>query len=521
MKRITPLLIRPLCSALACVALAGPGRADTGRDVVLVYNTRLDESKAVADHYAEKRGVPAGQIIGLRLPDTEEISRAEYAQQLEKPLLAALRERALFTFENDKLTAAKIRHAILCYGVPVKIRRDVTWREAGAVELPETMRGRNEAAVDSELALLPRGPAGHRLNGVVDNPVFNTTNAAAIHPTNGVLMVARLDGPTAEIAKRLVDRALWAETNGWCGRAFFDLRGLKEGGYLMGDEWLTGAAGAARRAGFETVIDTNAATFGAGFPMSQIAIYAGWYDETVSGPFTMPVVEFMPGAFAYHLHSFSAAILRDAARHWVGPLLARGAAATMGSVYEPYLAGTPRVDVLVARLADGFSYGEAAAAAQSSFSWQTTVVGDPLYRPFGRPPREVHEDLARRKDAMIEWSHLRVVNLNLARGTPVAEMIGYLRGIPETPRSPVLLEKLGDLFQAGGQPLEGAQAWDLALKQKPSSQQATGLLLKLARELAALGRQAEARKVWEHLLQNAPNHPDREQFREQLKALER
>ena len=35
--------------------------------------------------------------------------------------------------------------------------------------------------------------------------------------------------------------------------------------------------------------------------MSHIAIYCGWYDASVSGPFALPKVEFMPGAFAYHL----------------------------------------------------------------------------------------------------------------------------------------------------------------------------------------------------------------------------
>ena len=40
--------------------------------------------------------------------------------------------------------------------------------------------------------------------------------------------------------------------------------------------------------------------------MSQIALYAGWYERNASGPFAQPKVEFMPGAFAYHLHSFSA-----------------------------------------------------------------------------------------------------------------------------------------------------------------------------------------------------------------------
>ncbi len=43
-----------------------------------------------------------------------------------------------------------------------------------------------------------------------------------------------------------------------------------------------------------------------------------------SGPFTLPKVEFMPGAFAYHLHSFSAFTIRSTTRNWCGPLLAKG-----------------------------------------------------------------------------------------------------------------------------------------------------------------------------------------------------
>jgi len=64
--------------------------------------------------------------------------------------------------------------------------------------------------------------------------------------------------------------------------------------------------------------------------MSQIAIYCGWYDDKVDGPFTMPKVEFMPGAIAYHLHSASATTIRSATECWVGPLLAKGATVTMG-----------------------------------------------------------------------------------------------------------------------------------------------------------------------------------------------
>ncbi len=102
-----------------------------------------------------------------------------------------------------------------------------------------------------------------------------------------------------------------AETDGLWGRAYFDLRGLTNGEYKIGDDWIRGASDICRRLGFETVVDDSNATFPAHYPLSQIAFYAGWYDENVSGPFTRPTVEFMPGAFAYHLHSFSAVTLRS------------------------------------------------------------------------------------------------------------------------------------------------------------------------------------------------------------------
>ncbi|MGC3960719.1 MAG: hypothetical protein QM813_23125 [Verrucomicrobiota bacterium] len=40
------------------------------------------------------------------------------------------------------------------------------------------------------------------------------------------------------------------------------------------------------------------------------------------------------------------------------------------------------------------SFGEAACCqSQGIFSWQTTVVGDPLYRPISKSLRQLHEEL--------------------------------------------------------------------------------------------------------------------------------
>ena len=190
--------------------------------------------------------------------------------------------------------------------------------------------------------------------------------------------------------------------------------------------------------------------------MSQIAIYCGWYDRNVSGPFALPKVEFMPGAFAYHLHSFSAATIRSTNECWVGPLLAKGATCTMGCVNEPYLACTPNVAAFLARLiAGGFTFGEAAWAAQPVLSWQTTVVGDPLYRPFAKEPAELHAEFARTHNPLIEWSYLRIVNLDLVHGAPVAQLATFLETIPATTNSAVLTEKLADFYRNARQTVLG------------------------------------------------------------------
>jgi hypothetical protein len=278
----------------------------------------------------------------------------------------------------------------------------------------------------------------------------------------------------------------------------------------MGDDWIRGAADICRRMGFETVVDENPATFPAGFPMSQIAIYIGWYDGNVSGPFLQPTVEFMPGAFAYHLHSYSAATLRSASQNWAGPLLAKGATITMGCVAEPFLSGTPEVAVFTARLIfNRFTFGEAACASQPVLSWQTTVVGDPLYRPFGKDPDKLHQELHARGSKLIEWSWLRLANLNLAIGKPMAEVVALLEQLETTKHSAVLTEKLADLYAAQGKPSSAVQTYAHALGLDPSPQQRIRLLLTLAEKLPALDRAQEGYEEYQKLLQEFPNYPDK------------
>ena len=503
-----------------------------GDEVVVIYNTRVPESRGVADYYARMRQVPEKQIYGFALTGNEEMSRAEFRDSLQKPLVNKLEADGLWKFARTVVTASnglmhvdyrvarsKIRYAVLCYGVPLKIAPDPDLHELAADNLPPDFR-RNEAAVDSELAWLPLSKNDVALSGPLPNPTYGATNTALLNPTNGILLVARLDGPSPEIARGLVDKALAAERDGLWGRAYFDMRSISDPGYKLGDEWILAAALISREIGLETTVDKNPGTFPADFPMSQIAIYAGWYANDADGPFAQPKVEFMPGAFAYHLHSYSAATLRSTTQNWCGPLLAKGAACTMGCVYEPYLSCTPNVPAFLGRFANGFTFGEAAWAAQPVLSWQTTVIGDPLYRPFGKPPAALHAELARAHNPLIEWSFLRLVDLDLVRGVRAAQLASFVENLPVTTNSAVLSEKLADLCEQEGKPSSAIDAYELALTRHPSPEQRIRIRLTLSDKLVAAGRESDAIKNYKQLLTESPDYPGKPSVEAKMTALE-
>lgn len=526
-------IFRPIlfCWVALGLALLLPGRLFAGgEEVVVIYNSKLPESKTLAYYYARMRTVPKEQVLGFDLSTAEVISRDEYRNTIERPLLKKLEALKLWRFGAGelpgtnhttvkafrKVTASKIRYAVLCYGVPLKIRSDPTLQEPGDDKLRPELR-RNEAAVDSELSLLPRLTHGYPLAGPWINPLYYTTNAASLHPTNGLLIVARLDGATPEIAHGLVDKALRAERDGLWGRAYFDVRNIADPNYKIGDDWIRGAAQCAQQAGFDTVVDEHGNTFPAGFPLSQIAFYAGWYSENQTGPFTLPKVEFMPGAFAYHLHSFSAASLRVTNHNWTGPLLAQGVTCTFGTVDEPYLTGTPDVAAFTGRwMFSGFTFGEAVYAAQIVLSWQTTVVGDPLYAPFKRPLLDQHRTLLEQTNKLVEWSTARLINQSRNQGVAAADLALALETAPEARDSAVLTEKLADLFVAQGKPASAILTYERALKLSPTPQQRVRLRLTLGEKLLASGRPEDAGTNYQKLLTEMPDYADAESIRQKI-----
>ncbi|HEY5040614.1 MAG TPA: TIGR03790 family protein [Verrucomicrobiae bacterium] len=506
-----------------------------GDEVAVIYNSQMPESKEVAMHYALARKVPAKQIFGFALTTNEVMTRADFTDDLQKPLADKLEKSGLWTFGKvsfpatngqparveERVVKSKIRYAVLCYGMPLKIAPSSMIKELADKITREELR-RNEAAVDSELAWLPLSRNPVLLEGPMPNPFYAITNRAALNCTNGLLMVARLDGPTPEIAEGLVDKAMEAESNGLWGRAYFDARGLDKSNtnYFLGDAWMMVGANICRQMGFDVETDTNGATWPATRPMSQIAIYAGWYANDANGPFAEPTVEFMPGAFAYHLHSFSADTLRSTTRNWCGPLLAKGATCTMGCVYEPYLQFTPNIAFFLEALGNFWTFGEAAWASQIALSWQITVIGDPLYQPLKKSPQELNAQLARSHSPLIEWSFNQMVNIDLVRGVRAPVLAVFLEKNSTTAHSAVLTEKLAGLYEQLGKPSSAIETWQRALKLNPSPQQRIRLHFILAEKLLAAGRDADAAKNWRQLITDSPDYPGLASVRERLNQLE-
>src|SRR5438045_9757052 len=97
--------------------------AEPGSSVVVIYNSAISESKQVAEYYAQKRDVPANQVLGFALPENESMTRQEYLDKLERPLLTLLQDRGLFKMEPSgtasnpalkRVIASTIRYAALC-----------------------------------------------------------------------------------------------------------------------------------------------------------------------------------------------------------------------------------------------------------------------------------------------------------------------------------------------------------------------------------------------------------------------
>ena len=312
-----------------------------------------------------------------------------------------------------------------------------------------------------------------------------------------MILVTRLDGPKPSDVRRMIDDCIYAEKHRLAGLAVVDSRGLTDvkDGYTSGDIWLRGARDALVHDGWTVKFDDKPEVLPATDPCNQVALYLGWYAEQATGPWVTPPNRFVPGAIAYHLHSFSASTVRSETSHWVGPLIAHGADATMGMVYEPYLALTPHEDIFTRRLLRGDYFAEAAWASESGLSWMLTVVGDPLYRPFRVPLDSALADASVPHTEHDDWLLLQKVQRGLIAGDIQANTKSLELALDVPGAGPVAEEGLGDLLEKSNYPLAGPpteQAYKKALARETAPIDQIRVGLKLAQYYSNHGQDARA-----------------------------
>src|SRR5438874_7147577 len=380
LRAIAFVLVLPIVIGIGAHAAEQPLAAST----IVVYNKNLPDSVTLATFYAQQREITRDHLVGLDCSAEEEISREEYDATIANPLRDIFKARQWWTMhktpdKKESVTASTIHFVAVIKGVPLKIRATATY--PGDAPAPGPIGNRNEASVDSELTLLAFFL--HRISGETPNPYFQNFRAISDVENATLLLVCRLDAPTAATVRDMIVDAIAAEKNGLWGRAYVDgAHNPGAAGMGVGDQWLIEIAGQFHKVGIPVIYEDTPAIFPDGYPMTDCAFYYGWYAGWVAGPFTEPGFRFVPGAVAVHIHSFSASTLRDPNANWVAPLISKGAAASMGNVYEPYLQLTPHLDIFNDRLLHGFTFAESAYMSIRALSWMSVMVGDPLYRPY-------------------------------------------------------------------------------------------------------------------------------------------
>ncbi len=497
-----------LLALLLAVLLDARAEQPLAASAIVLYNKNVPDSVSLATFYAEQRGIARDHLVGFDCSAEEEISREEYDATIANPLRDIFKERQWWTRHEtpehkESVTASTIHFVAVIKGIPLKIRSTATY--TGDAPGAGPIGNRNEASVDSELTVLPF--FSRHISGETPNPYFQSFRAIGDLESAPLLLVCRLDAPTAATVRGMIVDAIAAEKNGLWGRAYVD--GAHNtgggGGIVIGDQWLAEITGQLHKVGIPVIYEDTPAVFPEGYPMTDCALYYGWYAGGVAGPFTEPDFRFVPGAIAVHIHSFSASTLRDPKSNWVAPLVSKGAAASMGNVYEPYLQLTARLDIFNDRLLHGFTFAESAYMSIRALSWMSVMVGDPLYRPYASwlqidTPRDSTKGRAD------EWKMYHEFALkNIIR--PVSEFRTLARQVASTSHNCPMMEDLALMEARDGHFAEAASQLGEARRCYPKRDDILRVTLEEADAWTKQNNSKRALELIGNALQSAPDAP--------------
>jgi uncharacterized protein (TIGR03790 family) len=348
--------------AVCCAAAQTPDR------VLLVVNDNSPLSRNIGEYYARRRGVPLKNVCHIKSKPDEEISREDYDRQIARPIGDFLLKEGL---------KESIYYIVTTAGVPLEIADTEGFKES-------------HASVDSELTLLYSDLTTgkpHPIGGAIPNPFFGKRDRPFSHPEYPMYLVTRLAAYDFDGVKGMIERSL-AATNR--GKFVLDLRSADD---EPGNDWLRDAAILlpADRVVLEESIQPV-------YDQTDVIGYASWGSNDRHHDRRFPGFRWLPGGIVTEYVSTDGRTFQKPPEKWVpsrdwntpsawfagspqsmlADYILEGATGGSGHVYEPYLAMTPRPDLLLPAYFSGRNLAESYYLAIRSLSWQNIVVGDPL-----------------------------------------------------------------------------------------------------------------------------------------------
>lgn len=354
---VTALVVSPLA------ALDAP-------NVLVVENYNASISRQTAQHYMERRRIPAGNLCTIRVTPAEEIERAVYTGQIEKPIGACIdaRPRGL----------PPIQSILLTIGIPLRIK--------GTGGVDGTM-----ASVDSELSVLYARRLNRELalEGRVPNPYFGRAAGGFDQLRYPMYLVCRMAAYDFSTIRKMIERSLEATNS---GRFVVDMQGSALDHF--GDSWLLDAVTRLPRERVR-VESTPAVLEGE----QDVIAYASWGSNDKSRKKRLSGFRYRPGAIVTEFVSTDLRTLQRPPADWqlgtwdnhashfarspqsMAPdYLEEGATAVTGHVAEPYLNFSPRPAFLFQAYFSGVTLAEAYYNSLPGLSWMNVLLGDPLCR---------------------------------------------------------------------------------------------------------------------------------------------
>ena len=323
--------------------------------VVVVKNLNNADSVAIADYYASKRKLPAGNVCAVRMTDVEECSYKEYQEQLQGPLKQFL----------AKLNRP-IDYIVLTRGIPIRVHEGM----GGGLSV-------DSLVVTMERADLVGSPdPGNRVN-----PYFRVAERFS-HARWGMYLVTRLIGYTRADCLRLVDNSLAAERRD--GPFLLHTGpGHNDEGFKMINAGMRRADEILKSRHIKSILST-----GDKFPgdYKDLMGYYSWGSNDLKFDLSAyRSLGFTPGGIAETAVSTSGRTFagpQATGQSLIGDLVAQGVTGCKGYVSEPGIMAMAHADILFDRYTAGFNLAESFYSATWLIRCKEVVVGDPLCAPY-------------------------------------------------------------------------------------------------------------------------------------------